>query len=90
MSKIENKINEIMERYYHESDGCYSPGRYDSDGNEFNMDEEIKKYLDTTDIVYKIEKEDGFSSCGYDNEFLAVAWIENGELKLNTILLETF
>ena len=45
--------------------------------------------LEEKGIQFKIGFEDGFSSCAYDNDFLAVAWMESdGTLELKTILLE--
>ena len=86
---IRKLIEEIIEKYYQESDEYYSRYREDEDGNDFGMDEEIKSALEEKEIQFKVEFEDGFSSCGYDNDFLAVAWIEaNGTLELKTVLLE--
>ena len=54
------------------------------------MDEEIKSALEEKGIQFEIGFKDGFSSCAYDNDFLAVAWIEaDGTLELKTVLLET-
>ncbi len=53
------------------------------------MDEEIKSALEEKGIQFKVEFEYGFSSPGYDNDFLAIAWIEaDGTLELTTVLLE--
>ena len=81
-------INEIKEKYYNKSEEYYSEYRYDEEENEFEMKKELEKALAEKRIDFIIKKEDGFSSCGYDNDFLAVAYIENGELGLETILLE--
>ena len=78
---IRKIIEEIIEKYYREIDEYYSRYREDEDGNDFGMDEEIKSAL---------EEKDGFSSCAYDNDFLAIAWIEaDGTLELKTVLLES-
>lgn len=54
------------------------------------MDEEIKSALEEKGIQFEIGFEDGFSSPGYDNDFLAIAWIEaDGTLELKTVLLES-
>ena len=87
---IRKLIEEIIEKYYRENDEYYSRCREDEDGNDFEMDEEIKSALKEKGIQFEIRFEDGFSSCAYDNDFLAIAWIEaDGTLELKTVLLET-
>lgn len=87
---IRELIEEIIERYYQESGEYYSGYREDEDGNYFEMDEEIKSALEEKGIQFEIRFEDGFSSCAYDNDFLAIAWIEaDGTLELKTVLLES-
>lgn len=87
---IRKMIEEIIEKYYREDGEYYSRDREDESGNDLEMDEEIKSALEEKKgIQFKIGFEDGFSSCGYDNDFLAVAWIEaDGTLELETVLLE--
>ena len=86
---IKDIINEITEKYWNESEEYYSEYRYDSEENEFNMKKELEQALTEKGVNYIIKKEDGFSSCGYDNDFLAIAYIdENGSLALETVLLE--
>lgn len=85
---VENIINEIKQKYYNENEEYYSEYRYDEEDNEFEMKKELEKALNEKGINLIIKKQDGFSSCGYDNDFLAVAYIENGVLGLETILLE--
>lgn len=86
---IRKLIEEIIEKYYRESDEYYSRYREDENGNDFEMDEEIKSALEEKGIQFEIRFENGFSSSGYDNDFLAVAWIEaDGTLGLKTVLLE--
>lgn len=86
---IRKLIEEIIEKYYRESDEYYSRFREDEDGNDFEMDEEIKSALEEKGIQFEIRFENGFSSCAYDNDFLAIAWIEaDGTLELTTVLLE--
>lgn len=56
------------------------------------IEEIIEKYYREIDEYYSRyrEDEDGFSSCAYNNDFLAIAWIEaDGTLELETVLLET-
>lgn len=87
---IRKLIEEIIEKYYREIDEYYSRYHEDEDGNDFEMDEEIKSALEEKGIQFEIRFEDGFSSCAYDNDFLAIAWIEaDGTLELETVLLET-
>ena len=82
-------IEEIIEKYYREDGEYYSRDREDENGNDLEMDKEIKSALEEKGIQFEIGFEDGFSSCGYDNDFLAVAWIEaDGTLELKTVLLE--
>lgn len=86
---IKDIINEITEKYWNVSEEYYSEYRYDSEENEFNMKNELEQALIEKGVNYIIKKEDGFSSCGYDNDFLAIAYIdENGSLGLETVLLE--
>ena len=86
---VKNIINEIIERYYRDDEGYYGLYRYDDEENEFNMKEELEKSLTEKGIKYVIKKEDGFSSPGYDNDFLAIAYMEeDGSIGLETVLLE--
>lgn len=87
---IKEIINGIVERYYREDENYYGKYRYnDGDGKEFNMKKELEEALTENGIKYIIKEEEGFSSPGYDNDFLAVAYIdENGSLGLETVLLE--
>ena len=86
---IRKLIEEIIEKYYREDGEYYSRDREDESGNDLEMDEEIKSALEEKGIQFKVEIEYGFSSPGYDNDFLAIAWIEaDGTLELTTVLLE--
>lgn len=86
---IEKLIKEIIERYYKKSGEYYGEYRYDENNKEFNMKKELEEALTENGITFIIKKEEGFSSCGYDNDFLAIAYIdENGVLGLETVLLE--
>lgn len=85
---VKDIINEIKEKYYNESEEYYSGYRYGEEENEFEMKKELEMALTEKGIKFIIKKQDGFFSCGYDNDFLAVAYIENEELGLETILLE--
>lgn len=86
---IRKLIEEIIEKYYREDGEYYSRDREDENGNDFEMEEEIKSALEENGIQFKVGFEYGFSSPGYDNDFLAIAWIEaDGTLELTTVLLE--
>lgn len=86
---IEDVINEIIEKYYRDDEEYYGEYRYDEEENEFNMKVELENTLTEKGIKYAIEKVDGFSSAGYDNDFLAIAYIsEDGSIGLKTVLLE--
>lgn len=50
---IRKLIEEIIEKYYRESDEYYSRYREDEDGNDFGMDEEIKSALEKADSSTK-------------------------------------
>lgn len=86
---IRKMIEEIIEKYYREDGEYFSWNREDEDGNDLEIDEEIKSLLEEQGVRFKIGFKDGFSSSGYDNDFFAVAWIEaDGTLELETVLLE--
>ena len=86
---VKDIINEVIEKYYKKYEEYYSRYRYDEGENEFNMEKELESVLDEKGINYVIGMEDGFSSCAYDNDFLAVAYTEkDGKLGLITVLLE--
>lgn len=90
---IEEKINEIIDKYYKEDEEYYSQYRYEErDGSEveFDMQVEIEEYLKSINAVYGIDFANGFDSCGYSNDFLAVAWNENGEINVKTVSLENY
>ena len=86
---VKDVINEIIERYFRDDDDYYGEYRYDDEENEFNMKEELEKALTEKGIKYSIKKENGYSSPAYDNDFLAVAYMEeDGSIGLITVLLE--
>lgn len=86
---VKEIISEIVEKYFKEDEEYYSEYRYDSEDNEFNMKKELEEALTEKGVKFIIEMEDGFFSPGYDNDFLAIAYInENGSLGLETVLLE--
>lgn len=86
---VKDIINEVIEKYYNQDEEYYSQYRYDEEEKEFEMQAEIKNALDKQRIDYVIKTEDGCSFCGYENDFLAVAYTEkDGSLGLITVLLE--
>lgn len=87
---IKEKINKVVENYYNETDECYNSLRYDDDDNKFFMKDEIENLLKEAEVYFRIETEIGFSNCGYDSEFLAAAWIEDGKLNMCTVLMEDY
>ena len=90
--KIAQKIEEIVEKYVISNSGgdYYAEVRYDKDADDFYMIEEIRNFFVSLNIPFKIKKEEGCSLYKYDNDFLAIAWIENNELHLKTVLLECY
>ncbi|MFQ9515362.1 MAG: hypothetical protein ACLRZ9_06000 [Eubacterium sp.] len=86
---VKEIISKIIKKYFKEDEEYYSEYRYDSEGNEFSMEKELEEALTEKGVKFIIEMEGGFSSPGYDNDFLAIAYIdENGLLGLETVLLE--
>ncbi|MGF7002426.1 putative radical SAM superfamily Fe-S cluster-containing enzyme [Lachnospiraceae bacterium PFB1-21] len=91
MSEIREKIESIIDKYWQEDEEYYSQYRYEGEEEkEFDIQKEVGEFLKNARGVTdcKIEFEEGFSSCAYDNDFLAICWICNGELDLLTVLLE--
>ena len=88
---MRKEIEEIIERYYHKEEEYYSSVRYDEEENEFLMKEELEEYCKKNNIKYELTIEDGFDSPGYENEFLAIAYLdEKNVLQLKTVILERF
>lgn len=86
---VKEIISEIIGKYFDYDDEYYKEYRYDSEDNEFNMKKELEEALTEKGVKFIIEIEGGFSSPSYDNDFLAVAYIdEDGSLGLETIILE--
>lgn len=84
-----DKIDSIIEKYYHNDDEYYSSRFYDSEDNEFEIGEEIRTAFEESDISqYSVEIENCYDSCGYSCDILMVAWIGSGELKTFNLLLE--
>lgn len=88
---MRKEIEEIIERYFHKEEEYYSSVRYDEEENEFWMKEELKEYCKKNNIKYELTIKDGIDRSGYENEFLAIAYLdENNILQLETVVLECF
>ena len=88
---MRKEIEEIIERYFDKEEEYYSSVRYDEKENEFWMKEELKEYCKKNNIKYELTIKDGIDSPGYENEFLAIAYLdENNVLQLETVVLECF
>lgn len=85
---ITEGLEAIFVKYWHEDDDCYSGYFYNENKKEFRMKEEVESFLENSGCQYLVELVDGFDSCGYACDVLSIAWIENGQLFLNNILLE--
>jgi hypothetical protein len=85
---ISDKVSEIMDRYYR--DNYYNRYRYNEDDEEFDMKKELSDMFTEVGVQYEVEFTNGFSSCGYDNDFLYCAWINtDGTLVTDSVLLES-
>lgn len=88
---IREEVDKIINKYYNETDDCYNSLRYvDDEKQEIYMEEEIKEYLTVKKVKFQIKTVTGYSNCAYDSSCIAVAWIENNELNLLTMLLEDY
>ena len=92
--KIAQELENIAKLYYKDDEEYYFGYRYDENDEEFNIRDELCKYLDEAKIDYQCNEEEGFDSCGFSENFLAIAYkVNNGnnfgsELGLFTIVLE--
>ena len=88
---MRKEIEEIIDRYFDKEEEYYSSVRYDEEENEFWMKEELKEYCKKNNIKYELTIKDGIDSPWYENEFLAIAYLdENNVLQLETVVLECF
>lgn len=86
---IKEIIEECIEKYFLNEEMYYSEDREDENGDDISMKDELTEILTAKQVLFQISKEEGFDSPGYENSFLAVAFIdENGELGLSTVCLE--
>lgn len=92
---IKENIKLIKDKYLTKSNSydCkyYNSSRVDKELDyEFEIDEEIEKYLKELGIQYEIKNISGERSCSYDNNYLFVAWINTeGKLETDFTLLES-
>jgi len=56
--------------------------RTDADGKDWEITEEIKTYLESKHVPYKLETEDMFDSAGCDITAISIAWLENNEIEM--------
>lgn len=85
---MREQLDLLLEKYYRESGEYYSQYFYDAEDNEFDMKKDIEKLFNENKLECAITLEDGFDSCGYSNDFLAVAWVKNGKPQIYSVLLE--
>lgn len=85
------EVQRIIDQYLND-DECYLSYRYEGEDEiEYGMESEVEKYLISKGVSYKIETVDGFDSCGYSCDTLAVAWVDDeGELQAINVLLESY
>lgn len=87
-TKIENKINEILQRYYHEGeDEHYSPHR---ENDEIKAVTEISEFLASVGVPYNVDYTDAFANCAYECGVLSIAWFCDGGLHHVTLLCEEY
>ena len=86
--KIEEELEKIADKYWDDNEEYYQYLRYDDDADEFEIQKELCRYLDRNKIEYKVQKVDGFDSCGFSEDFLAIAYNYECQLGLFTIVLE--
>lgn len=85
---IREQINEIIDRYYDDENARFSTCRED-EAEDYEMKDELEKFLTSNNVEHKIEKEYGFENAALDTYFIAVAFInENNKLELITVYLE--
>ena len=86
---IYDKINSLIEEYFNQGD--YYTLYIEVDGNDLEIDEEIKKIFEENNIEqFNVELEQVFNSPGLDIYYLAVAWIEDGDLQVYNLSMEIY
>ena len=81
--KIEEELEKIADKYWDDNEEYYQYLRYDDDDDEFEIQKELCRYLDRNKIEYKVQKVDGFDSCGFSEDFLAIAYNYECQLDKN-------
>lgn len=90
--KIENKLDEILQKYWCEdADGYYSQYRESEDDNAvIEIIPEISEFLASVGVPYSADYTDAFENCGYECGVLSITWFYNGTVHLKTILCEEY
>lgn len=86
---MEQKIEEVVNRYYNKADDCLNFLRYEGE-KEFWVDKEVKNLLQENGITGVVLLTDAYDKCSVCVRVLSVAYIENDELKLYTKKLIMF
>ena len=84
-------VNEIIKKYYHSDDNCYTAHRYDSDDNEIYLKDELLEMFANHSISFRISEIDGYDSSGFSEDFMALSFLdENNELQLISLIFEYY
>lgn len=89
IEQIKIELDDILEQYFVEDGEYYIGERTTEDGSYTSLKEEISEFLDQHQVLYEISEEYGFDSPGYSNSFLAVAYVDEAELGLFTVIIES-
>ena len=88
---IEENIKNIVSKFYNKSDNCFGEFRYDEEGNEFYLKDELETYFINSDIEFQIQVVDAYSSCNYESSVLCVCFKDyDGKINLYTKKLELY
>lgn len=84
-------IDDIIQKYYNENEEYYEEYRKDEENKNHCMKKEVEEALTEKGVEYVIGTEESCSFPGYDNDFLAVAYIEeDGSLGLRTVFTRMY
>lgn len=86
---MREKLYKLIEKYDSGEEG-YREYFYDENKNEYYMPDEVQELFESYGVVYKLDISDCYESCGYACDMLSIAWIENDELFMENILLESY
>lgn len=88
---MNDKIEQILKKYWHEDNDYYSEYYYDDNNVGHNMKEELENLFVESGLKYIVSYNDCYDSCGYSCNMISVAWVENdGKLYMDNILIEVF